>query len=424
MKHRSTVTATAFAAIAIAVLGGCSGGSSDEDVSSLTMWISTSTAQQEGYDALAADYEAATGVSVDIVNIPYDGFDTKVLEAAQADDLPDVARVASMDPTWLPKTVDLSSIASNADYGINSDLIVTAEDGTVPMIPSDVTSAGLFVNKSLFDEAGVEYPTTTDEAWTWDEFVAAADQVREKTGAKYDLVFDNSSSRLRAYLYSKGATFLQQADDGSFSIDAASATALQEFVDMNDDTVMPKSVWTSGADPNALFKSGQVVAYFSGVWQTSDFDTNITDFEWASASTPADPTHATEINYGGLTVAFDNGDAQAEAAKAFVDYMYQPDNYSKLCVANGMMPVETGLDLEYTFETDAAKESMALYVAESEVADPISTYFAKKQTEWSISSATMDEEPTKDVLAEAITGKTTVAAALEEILAAYESMNS
>ena len=69
---------------------------------------------------------------------------------------------------------------------------------------------------------------------------------------------------------------------------------------------MPKSVWTSGADPNALFKSGQVVAYYSGVWQVADFADSITNFEWVSAPTPAQPVHATDINLGGKVVAFNN----------------------------------------------------------------------------------------------------------------------
>ena len=36
----------------------------------------------------------------------------------------------------------------------------------------------LYYNKSLFDEAGVDYPPSkAAEAWTWDEFVAAARQL-------------------------------------------------------------------------------------------------------------------------------------------------------------------------------------------------------------------------------------------------------
>ena len=124
--------------------------------------------------------------------------------------------------------------------------------------------------------------------------------------------------------------------------------ALSKFVSLNDDATMPKSVWTSGADPNALFKSGQVVAYFSGVWQVADFADSITSFDWASARRRG-PVHATDINLGGKVVAFNNGD-KAEPAKKWVDYIFQPANYTKLAQVNGYLPVESGLTLNYPFK--------------------------------------------------------------------------
>ena len=154
-------------------------------------------------------------------------------------------------------------------------------------IPSDVTASGLFINKSLFKKAGVSFPTSPEKTWTWTEFIEAADKVREKTGAKYSLTFDQSPSRLRAMVYEMGGKYVHADSSGKFSVDAATKKAVNYFVGLNDDKTMPKSVWTSGADPSAMFQSGDVVAYWSGVWQVPAFAESVKKFEWASVPTPA-----------------------------------------------------------------------------------------------------------------------------------------
>ncbi|MFS0730015.1 extracellular solute-binding protein [Curtobacterium sp. 1P10AnD] len=423
MKSSKRMLALAGGIAALALLSGCASGGSGSDggkVDQLTFWLSTSTAQEKGYQDLADSYEKKTGVSVKIVNLPYDGLQTKLRESAQANSLPDVVRAAGIDPIWTGKTVDLSSIVDDGANKIDQDIIAKEKDGKITSIPSDVTAAGLFVNKSLFDKAGVSYPTDPAKAWTWDEFLQKADQVKAKTGAKYDLVFDSSPSRLRAYMFTKGTDFMQQEKDGSFPTDSKTVKALQDFADMNDDKTMPKSVWTSGQDPNALFKSGQVVAYFSGVWQSSDFASNITDFEWASAATPADPTHATEINYGGNIVGFENSDTRGAAAKKFIAYMYDPTNYAKLVTTNGFLPVESGLDITYPFESQAAKDSFALYQKEIEAAAPISSSYAKESARWGVEGKELGTDPTTTEVGKLINGQQSAKQTLETITKYYE----
>ena len=67
---------------------------------------------------------------------------------------------------------------------IMDNLVTENEEGEVPTFLTDLTAVGLYVNKSLFDEAGVAYPTTADQIWTWDEFIAAVKEVKAATGAR------------------------------------------------------------------------------------------------------------------------------------------------------------------------------------------------------------------------------------------------
>jgi alpha-1,4-digalacturonate transport system substrate-binding protein len=398
------------------VLGACSSGSdsSGGDVKSITWWFSTS-AQDQGYTDLAKEFEAKEGIKVEIVNVPNDGYQDKLRQAAQANSLPDAASVPSLDTIWVNQVQDLSDIANNAANKINKTY-VTEQDGKVLTIPSDVTAAGLFINKSLFDKAGVAYPTDPASTWTWDEFLAAATKVRDASGAKYDLVYDNSPARIRAWIYTRGGKGFQLGADNKYATpDATTVQALTDFAKINDDKVMPKSVWTSGADPNALFKSGQVVAYLSGVWQVADFADGITNFEWVSAPMPAQPVHATDINLGGKVVAFNNGD-KAAAAKKWVDFIFQRDNYTKLAQTNGYLPIEQGLTLTYPFKSKAALDAFALYVKEMELADPLSASGQANGTKLLLAGKSIQEDPTKKEMAKFINGEQDVQKTVDNIV--------
>lgn len=401
--------------IAALTLGACSSGDSGDSssVKKITFWYSTS-AQDKGYTDLAKDFQAKTGISVEIVNIPNDGYQDKLKQAAQANSLPDTASVPSLDNLWVNQLQDLSSIANAPANNINKNLI-TAQDNKVLAIPSDVTAAGLFINKSLFDKAKVSYPTDPSQTWTWDQFLAAADKVRTATKSKYDLVYDNSPARIRAWTYTHGGKGFQLSGDKFVAPDATTVQALSDFAKINNDVIMPKSVWTSGADPNALFKSGQVVAYYSGVWQVADFADSITNFDWVSAPTPAQPVHATDINLGGKVVAFNNSKTAA-AAKQWVDFLYQPANYTKLASANGYLPIESGLTLTYPFTKKAALDSFALYNKEISLADPLSYSGQANQTKLLLDGKATSEDPTKVEMAKLINGQQDVQKTVDNIV--------
>lgn len=418
-----TVTGRRTAALVIGAativsLVGCSSadsGSADK----LTLWISSSAEQQVGYDTIVEKYEEETGVTVEVVNLPYDGYSTKLRSAAQANSLPDIASVPALDPIWTDVLVDLEGIASDPANNIDESVVTKDDEGKVLTIPTDVTASGMFINKSLFDEAGVAFPTDPNETWTWDEFLAATDQVREATSAEYNLTFDSSPSRLRALQYQMGGNAIQADEDGVFSTNDKTLEIYDYFKEMNDDVTMPKSVWTSGADPNALFKSGQVAAYFSGVWQIADFASTITDFEWAAVPSPAQPVHATDLNFGGLAVAFENSDERGEAAYDFLEWMYTPENYKVLVETNGFLPVETGLEVTYPFESETAIAGFELYNKEIELADPISSSFGIAQIEWALNGKSLSEDPTVTQMGAFINDQQDAKTTLENILAGY-----
>ena len=55
-------------------------------------------------------------------------------------------------------------------------------DGAQYALPKDFDTIGVWYNKALFDEAGVEYPT---DDWTWEDMAAKAAELTKDDGSVY-----------------------------------------------------------------------------------------------------------------------------------------------------------------------------------------------------------------------------------------------
>ena len=394
------VVASGLALSLVAACGGGGGNATPDEP--LQFFLSGDANQGGGIAALAAQYEQETGVKVEIVDIANADLPAKLKNAAQANDLPALARVGSLDPVWQDATVDLRSILEGSK--IRADLAAIDKDGKVLSLPTDITAVGLYINKSLFDQAGVSYPTTPDNIWSWDEFVAKVKEVQQKTGTSYGMVMDRSSHRLKSFLYEFGSEYWQPDASGTFHTNANTKAALEYFHGLNDDSFMPRSVWLTKADPNALFKSGDVVAYYSGSWQIADFAKNITDFEWASVRLPKQPVRATQYGNAASSVVFE-GTGQEEAAVAFLKWMYEPENYRKLAEMSGMLPSIEGLEVNYPQNADA----FAIYNEEIAASAPIVSKIKQQELAYEAAGkAIVGPDPLRDEAVKYLNGEQTV----------------
>ncbi|MVA77197.1 extracellular solute-binding protein [Auraticoccus sp. F435] len=401
---RRGVIAGGLAASAAVGLSACSGGSDTAapgggSTGPLQFFLSGDANQGGGFAAMAAKYQEQTGVTVEIIDIANDDLKTRLRNAAQADDLPALARVGAVDPVWSNAVVDLAEIQTA--HGVDPQLSAVEEDGTVLSLPTDLTAVGLYLNKTLWDEAGVEYPTGPDGSWTWDEFVAAAREVKE-AGARFGLVMDASSHRLKSFLYEFGSTMFQPGPDGTFTTNEATKTALEYFYELNDDEFMPRSVWLSQADGNALFKSGDVAAYYSGSWQIADFSKNIADFEWVSVVAPSQPVRAVQYGNAASLVVFEG--EQSEAATAFVDWLFTKENYQELATISGFLPTVADVDVDYGENSEA----FDLYNAEIAASAPIVAEIKALELSWEVQGLSTEGDPLRDEVVKYLNDEQTV----------------
>lgn len=339
MKNKKIMGVSLFITV-LFMLAGCGSDSASQQV---TLYVSGDATEGNAYAKMAEKYEEETGIYVEVTDVPYADLETKITTAVQADDAPDVARTSGVNPDWADYLMDLSDI-SEASKTIES-MTVRNEEGIVQAIPTDLTAVGMFINKELFDEAGVAYPTSEDDIWTWDEFIDSVQQVKEKTDARFGFVMDSSDHRLRALIYQFGGQdFFLNEEGTSYMTDDKSLEAVEYFYELNNNGVLPKSVWTANEDPSSMFKSGQIPAYLSGSWQIKDFSENLA-FDWQAVYMPYKEMRATNLG-GNFMVGFENG-SNPEGGRDFIEWLYQPENYKQLAIYAGYMPALDGIQVEY-----------------------------------------------------------------------------
>lgn len=167
---------------------------------------------------------------------------------------------------------------------VEGDFDSGGEGGGMYGLPSDAQSHIIAYNKSMFDEAGVPYPT---DDWTWDDLVEMGKAITKPDENKWGMQVINPA------IITKG-NFLFSADGANHSPDYRtslidSPESLETWK-WNWDLVYTHQIAPPpGAQAQTNpFMSGQVAMVVDGVWWIADF-ANIAEFEWDVALFPKHP---------------------------------------------------------------------------------------------------------------------------------------
>jgi len=239
-------------------------------------------------DQAAKFGETHPGSKVNVTLVPYDEFNTKLTLMLSSGTPPDVSAMPS----------DIMGYAKEGKVIALDDLI--AADPTLSDPAKSRTDAydlvrfdghhiavaqygplcgmQLYYNKDLFDKAGVGYPT---DAWTWDDFLAAAKKLTVRDGDKasqwgvdlgYLLGWDGGWDVLA---WSNGAKLLDtNFQPQELHLEDPKAVAALQYL---QDLVYKDKVAPTTADSDALkqaggpFLSGKVAMVIDGCWMLSSY---------------------------------------------------------------------------------------------------------------------------------------------------------
>ena len=232
------------------------------------------------------------------------------------------------------------------------------EDRVYSVSLGRVTYSGMFVNKDLLAEVGIETPTT------WTELVAACEAVKASGnecmtagGADTWPIFVGSYGLL-------GATYPDQAalTEGLWTGDIAwndeTSTEMFEKMQVYATEMLEGGVTGLAHDAAiARYAAGDVAFAPTGMWQAAALEDAGPEFEWTYVPFPgSDDAADNQFLFGkydqGLAIAADT--PHPEEAVAYLEAFSDPDNYNAFVNAVSFLPTQPTATLEGTIGADLA----------------------------------------------------------------------
>lgn len=205
--------------------------------------------------------------------------------------------------------------------------------------PAVVDNLSLIYNKTVFDEAGVEYPTAD---WTWDDFRTAAKELTDPATTTYGYGYSVSGSeettwQFWPHLWQNGGEILDESETEATFDSAAGVEALTLLRDM---AVEDESVYLDQTDTKfgQIFASDQIGMITSGPWTLYDLQVAKTDY--GVVPLPGTDGKHTTISGADLWVLFDHQDANREYwSYEFTKWLTDPEQDVRWNVAYGNLPL-------------------------------------------------------------------------------------
>ena len=185
-------------------------------------------------------------------------------------------------------------------------------------IPQTFSTVVLIYNKSLFDQAGIPYPT---DDWTWEDETEAAKKIKALGDDIWGMYQPVTYNELYKSVKQNGGSLV--SDDGKeFTMNSKqNIETLSMMLSRvrGNDRVMPNAEDLAGRGDWDLFKEGKLGMIHTGIWAFGDFSENIKDFAWDIAVEPGNTSKATHL-FSNMAVV--NKSASAEKKDAAFRLLY------------------------------------------------------------------------------------------------------
>ncbi len=314
-------------------------------------------------DKFMAEYPYIT-VVLDVV--PYKTIDEQLPAQVEAGEGPDLARITNFG-AYRGKLLDLRGyMADPAYYEANFPAPILNALG-FGGYPDALTITGPYVNKTLFDQAGIEIP---GEGTTWEQWTEITKKVKEATGAEYAISIDRTGHRFAGPAMSMGATLINA--EGKFTVDTPGFRAFAQIVKgWFDNGITPVQVWLSAEPVNSCigpFKAGQLVMCMSGSWQINGIVKDVGDtFDWVVVPNPTGPGGSTGISGGSAVVGFASTKHPQEVAM-LIEFLIKAENYAEFSAGTLALPAHKEVAAKgVQYKTDNPDVVAALGVYTNEV---------------------------------------------------------
>src|SRR5699024_550273 len=239
-----------------------------------TIWDSR---QEPGLRAIADDFEVENpNISIQIQVVGWDEYWTMLEAGATGGSLPDVFwmhanEIYKYGANDMLLNLDDYIEADGVDMSKHPEELVELYniEGHQYAMPKDQDTVGLWYNKALFDEAGIDYP---DKTWTWDDLLEAGRALTNEEEGQYGLAMKLSNQEgFYNFIYQNGGTVLNE--DGTSGIASPeSIEALDFYLNFVREGLSPALY--SDDEVIQLFQSGKGAMGYFGSWLVGLFQDN------------------------------------------------------------------------------------------------------------------------------------------------------
>lgn len=301
--------------------GALNSVSAQEVVLTYGIWDSR---QEPGLREIADDFEAENpGIKIELQVTGWGEYWTMLEAAATGGSLPDIFWMHSNEIYKYGS----NDMLLNLDEYIGRDSIDLTKfpQGLVDIynvnesqyaIPKDFDTIGLWYNKTMFDEAGLDYP---DETWTWETLREAAEILTDEEKGQYGMSAQLSNQEgYYNFVYQNGGTILTDERTSGYDL-PETIEALEYYFSFVHDGLSPESY--TDTDSRAFLENGIAAMATFGSWQLPAFLDNeylVENFDVAPL--PSKEGNSTTI-YNGLGNAIDANTENPEEAWLFLSYL-------------------------------------------------------------------------------------------------------
>lgn len=392
--------------------GGGGGGSSD----AITVWLMDGSAPDEWVTELNAAFEEEHGVTVNVEIQQWDGIQDRVTTALSEDGTVDVLEIGNTQTVGYANTGGLADLGDLAGEPWNEAMLESAEvDDTLYAVPWYGANRVVIYDRSIWEEAGAEVPTTRDE------WITALETIQENSDAEPIYLPGQSYYVMGGFVADEGGSFAVEEGDGwAGALATPEAQAGMEFYgELQSFSTAPTEI--DEAEPQQsvdIVPNGEVASWIGLGWEAAGAAAAIeeqggeADFGYF----PIPGESADQLGHvflGGSNLAVSGRAGNSEMANAWLEMATSQEWAQKYVDANAGGVVPNRTDVTATPEEGSFAEAM---VASADVGylPPLTTGWANVET---------DPNPIKELMTKALNGEDYQSAAEEADAEITERIN-
>jgi raffinose/stachyose/melibiose transport system substrate-binding protein len=378
-----TLTAVGLTLL-LAFAAGCGDDGGSKGGETLTVW-SWRTEDVAAYKKIFAAFEKDTGIKAEFKPYKNTEYNTILETALKGGKGPDVAQLRAYGP--LQPLIDGRNLVPLDDVGALKDFSQQAldgarsvKDGKVYGVPFAIQTLQVFYNKKIFQEQGLQEPTTPEE------FKAVADKLKQAgitplaVGGKDIWTLPILHSVVGADVYGADE-FVTAALDGSKKLTAPEFVDSIAAVDELEPYFPKDPAGVAYTDTQILFTQEKAAMFIGGSYETGYFQTTNPNLEFGTFPFPRHDGSGQP----GLVSWFTDGSfgvnaasKKKDAAKKLVEWMATKkfgqmftDELKQISPVPGVKPTDPNLT-EIVADYDKAKTPYMMLVY-FRYGDPIGT---------------------------------------------------